>query len=271
MEKLNIICSLFLLEFISDLLLLKTFHVRMKFTYLLFIQIPKICVNIICMELIQSIALKLFIKFVCDCLCVVFITESFKFKTLVVMIFAKCVFLFSVWGCFIFLVQWVCAFIEEFARCNVCERYNFLIILGLSLYIWCVFLLGKILYKNKKRKNFLAKLSLNLIDKHMSFYGLIDSGNSLRDGVTNKPVILISKASLLKHFSLQELDAMIYSCRKLSYNTVSGGGFIVPVLEIKKIQVETCDGVELGGCVLGFVDEKFENGKFDCLLPRDYL
>ncbi len=239
--------------------------------YLLFIQIPKICVNIICLELVQSIVLRFGIKFACEILSVIFITESFKFRILVAMIFAKYVFLFSILGYFSFLLLWVCASVEEFVGSEICNNHYFLILLGLILYIWGVFLLSKIIDKNKKRKNFLAKLSLSLNNKHMSFYGLIDSGNSLRDDTTNNPVILISKDALLKHFSLQDIDRMICSCRKICYNTVSGGGFTVPVLEINKMQVETCDGVELGKCVLGFVDERFENGKFDCLLPRDYL
>ena len=271
MEKLNIIGTIFILEFVTDFLLAKFFNIKSKFVYLLFLQIPKVCINMICLELIESVGIRLAVKIVSELLNIVFLTESFDAKTLICMIFAKIVFLFSVTGFLYFVLLWINSSIKNLINIDIDKKYYFLVIFATALYIWGIFVLGKNLGKNRKRKDYLAKVSLNLNGKHMSFSGLIDSGNSLRDNVTRKSVILVSITSLIKYLSAQEISMLVQGCRQLKIVTVAGSGFSVPIVGVNKLTIETSDGVEVISSVLGFVDEKFENGKFDCLLPRDFI
>ena len=160
---------------------------------------------------------------------------------------------------------------KEMTGVEIVKKYHYIIMLLIIVYIMGIFALCKFLDKNKKRKDYLAKLSLKLNGVHMCFSGLIDSGNSLKDNFTKKPVILISKSSMLKYFSIHEFDRIIEDCRNLKCNTVTERGFNIKVTKINKLKIESSDGVEFVSCVIGFVDEKFENGRYDCLLPRDYL
>ena len=47
MFKVDLVLNLLLLELISDFLLVKVFKIKIQFLYLLFLQLPKICVNIL--------------------------------------------------------------------------------------------------------------------------------------------------------------------------------------------------------------------------------
>lgn len=114
-------------------------------------------------------------------------------------------------------------------------------------------------------------MSLKLFDKHISFYGLIDSGNTLYDTKTNRPVILISIPSLSKFLEHEKIVWMIKNkCRNIKCETIAGSDFNIPIFS-SDVLLRVNEETEQINCMVGLVEQKFENGKFDCLLHRDYL
>lgn len=115
-------------------------------------------------------------------------------------------------------------------------------------------------------------MSLILCGKHIVFYGLIDSGNSLIDPLTRKSVIIISLKSLEKYLSKEDIDWLLQvRCRKIKCNTISESNVEIPVFDYKNLELKFGDKNEKVHCVFGLVNQKFENGKYDCLLSRDFL
>ena len=100
---------------------------------------------------------------------------------------------------------------------------------------------------------------------------MVDSGNSLVDTLTRKQIVLVSKMSLLKFLSQKEIEKLLSSARKIKCKTVAEKDVVLPIINCKEIKVEIADSENVYACMLGFVNEKFENGRFDCLLPRDFL
>ena len=124
---------------------------------------------------------------------------------------------------------------------------------------------------NKFLKKHLAKVSLKLNEKHICFYGLIDSGNSVIDPKSHKPVILISLKSLLKFMTKQDVEKFLkMKGREIDVESIGCSKFKIPIFE-NRIFVKIGDEVKNCSCMLGVVDQNFENGKYDCLLHRDFL
>jgi hypothetical protein len=46
---------------------------------------------------------------------------------------------------------------------------------------------------------------------------------------------------------------------------------LIPILKCGEVKIELNGRCERVVCSIGFIDEKLENGKFDCLLPRGIL
>ena len=113
MERFNLICFLFLLELMADFLLVKSFRIKIKFIYIFFLQVPKVCANIICLEFLTSFGIKVCVKLIAEVLCLLFLTEEFSLKTLLLMFFSRLIFLFSVGGFFHFILLWMGVTIAE--------------------------------------------------------------------------------------------------------------------------------------------------------------
>ena len=145
-------------------------------------------------------------------------------------------------------------------------------ILSSCVNIFAIVKIVRNIEKNRFLKSFLAKVSLTLNGKHIVLYGLIDSGNSLFDPLTRKPVVLISIDSLRKIFSSDELLNLIeFRSRKIQCDTISGSGFEIPILRVKDFCLGSGGELKNINCMIGIVDKRFEKGKIDCLLHRYFL
>jgi stage II sporulation protein GA (sporulation sigma-E factor processing peptidase) len=151
-------------------------------------------------------------------------------------------------------------------------NFKCVVAIAVILYIYFIFKLVRYLEKNKIMKQILANVSLFVLGKHISVYGLIDSGNSLRDPITRKPVVLISIASLMKFISGDELKKIkeLY-CYNLRCETVTDKDVVIPIFKCSNMKIKTAERTQSITCMVGLVDNVFENGKYDCLLPRDLL
>ena len=116
------------------------------------------------------------------------------------------------------------------------------------------------------------KLSFLLFGKHIEFVGFIDSGNSLYDSLTKKPVVVASKKSLERYFSKNEIyDIMNNFGRVLECETIGESLVKIRVFSIKDFTIFDEKTSKQIPCVLGVVDKVFENTKYDCLLHRDFI
>lgn len=271
MEKLNIVNSVFIIELLVDFLVLKIFKIRFKFLYLLFLQIPKICASVICVEFNETVGACVLAKFLSKLICILFLSDTLKLKKIACIFFSEIMLLFSIGGFVWFLTIWLKISIENIFHIKFATKWQFLLIFSIILYIFAFFMLVRFIENNKKLRGHLTKLSLKLFDRHIIFYGLIDSGNSLVDPKTGKSVILISIPSLSKYLSSDKIDWLIkVKCRNIKCETISGTNFEIPIFE-NDVFLKLNDELEKINCMVGLVNQKFENGKFDCLLHRDYL
>ena len=272
MEKATFILSLFLIEFIVDVFVLKIFKVYYKNLFLLFLQIPKVCASVIYLIYSSVIWVCILAKVLAIIVCIIFITDSFKIRKLANIFIAEIVLLFSFFGFSWFVLIWINSSIESVFLYKIPKKYQILLLLLLFLYIFAIFKLVRLIEKNRFIKNFLAKVSLNLNGKHIVLYGLMDSGNSLFDSLTRKPVVLISKKSLEKNLSKLEIENILKNkCRKLKCDTISSSGLEIPVFKVSNFEIMFDGEIKQVPCVMGIVNHEFEKGRFDCLLHRDFL
>ena len=272
MENLNIILSVAIVEFVIDYIVLKLFKIQYRKIYLLFLQIPKICANVLCLFYEFVFLLSLLIKILADFVCIIFITDSFKFSRLFNLFISKVIFFFSISGFVSFLVVWLRISIFEIFKVKILEKYGFLIILSIFVYIFAIFCLVRSIDKNKFLNKYLAKVSFKINNKHINLYGLVDSGNSLLDPISRMPVVLVSIKSLKKILNESELNEIINSrCRKIKCDTVSGSGFEIPIFKASDFIAKFDQETKRFFCMVGIIEQGFGNDKFDCLLHRDFI
>lgn len=271
MEKLSLVFTAFIVELIVDFIILKVFKIKYKLIYILFLQLPKICANILCLIFSWEFGFKVLAKFLSRLLVVVFLADSLRFKRLIKILFLDHIIYFSIAGFVCFIILWIESSSKEYFNVNISNSFEFLIVFGVILYIVAIFNLVRNLSKNKNFNRYLTEVSLSLNNKHIKVYGLVDSGNSLVDPKTKKPVLIISLKSILKLISKKELEKLISNSGYVECETIANCNFNIPILNGFSVKVKFENELIKTDCVVGVVDKKFENGKYDCLLWRDFL
>ena len=233
MDKLSLIISIFIIELLVDFLILKLFKIYYRKIYLLFLQIPKVCASVICFFCLKNIFACVLVKFLAFLLCIIFITDSFRIKKLLAILFLEALLLFSIFGFFVFLMLWVNSSFNDIFLQKIPQNCQIFTLFAIILYIFAVFRIVRLYENNKFLRKFLTKVSFSLNGKHIYLYGLIDSGNALFDPLTRKPVVLVSIDSLEKNFSKIEIEHLLkLSSRKIKCDTISGSGFEIPILKV---------------------------------------
>ena len=272
MDKLSFLLSVFLIEFIVDVLVLKIFKIYYRKVYLLFLQVPKVCANVLSLFYFDVFWVGLVLKMVSMFLCDLFLTDSFKFKKLIGILFLEIVLLLSVSGFAMFALKWINCSINSIFSQKIAKKHQIFIIFSIFLYIFAVFKLARFIDKNRFFKKFLTKVSFCFYGKHINLYGLIDSGNMLFDSLTRKPIVLVSIDSLKKYFPKNEIDEILKSnYRKIQCDTISGSGYEIPIFKVEEFFIKDNDENIKVECMVGLVSHRFEKGKIDCLLHRDFL
>lgn len=272
MDYIGIVLSVFIIELIVDCLVLKIFRLHYNFLYLLFLQIPKVCASVICLFYSSILWLCLLVKILSKIITVIFITDSFRFKKIVSLFVLEMILLFSIGGFIEFLILCFNATMEDVFYRKIDRKYHFLLVFSIILYIFAFFKTVRCIEKNKFLKRFSANVSFFIFGKHINLYGLIDSGNSLNDPFTKLPVVLVSRVALKKFLSLQELDFLLdLKSRKINCDTVSGSKIEVPIFNVSSVTIKQGNEVRKHRCMVGIISNGLEDGKFDCLLHRDFL
>lgn len=114
-----------------------------------------------------------------------------------------------------------------------------------------------------------VSVELNHKGKHISFTALQDTGNSLRDPLTGRSVMVVGPelAKELSGLTPQQLRTpaqAIFSVpggRLIPYKTVSNPGGLLLALPIPNVRI----GAWRGNCLVAFAPEQLGNGEFQAL------
>lgn len=272
MEKINIIITIWVLGFVIDFLTLKFLKIGFKKIFLLFLQVPKICALVLTFVYLDKLWVCVLSWLVAKLICLFFVTDSFKIGRMLEIAFLNISISFSFSGFSWFILKWFKLSLENVFLQKIPLKCSFLLIFAIFLYVIAFFKLVRMVEKNKFLKKYLLNVSFNILGKHICFYGLVDSGNSLIDPLTKKQVVLVSLQSLAKYLTIEEIDWLLeFRSRKILCESVGNSNFEIPIFEGKDLVISSKDKTQKYSCMIGVVDKKFDGGKFDCLLHRDFM
>ncbi len=274
-DLINIFISSFVLDFSSGVLVKKIFKLSPSFVYLFLLQIFNISTVVVYVFCAIKFYEFLLFKLIANLIICVLVTDSFKFFDVFKLWFFDLIIMFSLYGFSIFITEFFRAVIESGFRQKTAKNINFIIIIGVFLYFVAIFCFFCKLSKQKTFNNYLAKVSFLLYGKHIEITGLLDSGNSLIDLKTNKPVIVISSNSLRKYFMNFDFENVLESgfcCRSIRCESAGGSVFQMPIVSIDNVCVKQGEIKKEIKCMLGIVNQKFyDEKKYDCLIHRDFI
>lgn len=273
------IINCIVLSLISDLILMfclkKIFGLRVKYVELCCLEIvalAPVVIFVLCKILVIQF---LFFKLLAGLLICVLITDSFRFGFLFKLIMAYVVLFFSVYGISCFMVLFAKSVLSQAFGVNVSYAFDFVVLAGVIVYVLLIYMLVHKLSKFKTLKNYLAGVSFMFMGKHIEIVGLLDTGNSLVDDVTHKPVVIVSINAIKRYFSDLSIDSIKngFVCDRV-INCVSAGekSFKIPVYDVGEICIKRDGEIKSQKCVLGFANREFCDDKdYQCLLHRDFI
>lgn len=272
MEKISFILVAVVIELLVDIIVLRIFKIKYNFIYIMFLQVPKVCALVLFIELKQSAWIKALYLILSQIIVVFFLTDSVKFKKYLEIFFMEYMILFSISGFTMFLTKWFESLYLHYFLKDFPKKWRCLAVFAIFLYIFAFFAIVRNLSKNKKLEHHLTEMSLSFGQRHINVYGLVDSGNSLIDPKTKKPVLVVSLSSILKLMSKKKYQKIVSEqSHFIKCETISSCGFSLPILDNIKVKIKVENELLEVDCVLGVIDKKFENGRYDCLLQRDFL
>ena len=272
-EIINIIVVSFLSDLMILFLLKRVLMLSVGKWELCFIQIIPLAPTFVFVLCQTGLLVFIGLKMLAAMLVCVLITDSFKFGFISKLYFLYVVLMFSIYGFAEFEILLVESVFENLFGMQMQSMYYGLCVIGLWVYVALIYLLMCKLTKINKLRQHIAHVSFSLFGKHIEVVGLIDSGNSLMDNVTNKPVVVISVHALKKHFKdFWGVDMHSNAlCQHFVDCVVAGGKkFQMPIFDIGSVCVKRGVEIKSFDCVLGFVTQKFYDEKdYQCLIHRN--
>jgi len=114
-----------------------------------------------------------------------------------------------------------------------------------------------------KMKNSCVEATLYLGDKQIRVKAVIDSGNSLKDMLTGRPVHIISRKAIEKLTDKEKIQKVRY----IPYHTIQSGENLLPVITIEKICLHLDSEKVINQPLLGISgQQQFGNGTFEMIL-----
>lgn len=136
---------------------------------------------------------------------------------------------------------------------------NYLVLLFIAPFILYVFI--KSLKALKEIKNYYYKVEIILNRNYnLTVTGFLDTGNKLKDPVTNKPIILINRKILKGNFKIR-------SPMYVPYNSLNNHG----LLEVIKPNHIIINNHKLDNYLIGLSDNNFKLNGIECLLNYQIL
>ena len=272
MEYINFIFVVLIIDFILCCSLKKLFKLNVTWKYLLFVQIPNICVSIIFCFCELSFCYFLMLKIASMFVVCLLITNSYSAKELFLIWSVYGMLFFSGYGFYQFMTLFFKCVIFEIFEIKIAKQFDFIIFFAIILYILLNYCVLSKMIKQAKIKNLIHKVSFFIFGKHIEIVGLCDTGNSLVDEKTKVPVIVVSFDSLQKHFvNMHFCDLEKVSTRNVKCVTAGENLIEIPVVDVGFIEIENGIQKDRFRAVVAVTKQKFfDTRKYDCLLHRDF-
>lgn len=273
MENVSFILSDFIFDLSLCVILKKCFKLQVSYFYVLFIQIPSVLVSVVYLFFDISFFVFLLLKILSLFLVCLLTTNSYKGQEFFLFFGFSILIFFSYLGFLSFLILFLKSCVFLIFGIKIAKLYNFTLIFGIILYFLinnCV--LSKILNLQNLKK-FIHKVSFVLMNQHIEITGLCDTGNSLVDEVTKKPVVVLSFEALKKYFKNMTFeDVLNMSLRSIKCVTAGENSIELPLIEIGEIYLESFGKKTKYKTILAVTKQRFfDSKKYDCLLHRDFI
>ncbi|XCP86720.1 sigma-E processing peptidase SpoIIGA [Roseburia hominis] len=142
-------------------------------------------------------------------------------------------------------------------------RIGILFLAALIVSYHLVWALLTFLEKFWKMKGSHVEATLYLGEKTIRVNAVIDSGNSLKDALTGKPVHIISRKAIEKLTDNEKIQKVRY----IPYHTIQSGENLLPVITIEKICLHLDSEKVIENPLLGISgQQQFGNGTFEMIL-----
>lgn len=278
MEILNVFLYHFVLDVIVMLVLKKLFKLQVKTRHLLLLQVLSLCAIALNVFVFSKSYQYLLCKISFGILICLLITNAYNAKDLFELCAAYIIFMFAIFGFAVFMTEFTKVVIYEIVGKKIKKTCDFIVLLGVVLFVLIISFFAKVFSKTKTLNSFLSKVSFYLFGKHIEITGLLDSGNMLYDTKSGKPVVVISVVVLKQLLPFEDYKKFIqgdYSSvrlfNKLNYVAAGGKSHSMPIFDIGTITISINAKNTKKECVIGVVNQEFENGKYQCLLHRDFV
>lgn len=136
---------------------------------------------------------------------------------------------------------------------NIEFQISYAIILAIAPFILYVFILS--IKALREIKNYYYKVEIYFDKENYIMTGFLDTGNKLRDPITNKPIILVNKKKLKGCINIR-------SPMYVPYNALNHHGLLLCI----KPKYIVVNEKKLTNYLIGLSDENFKLNGIDCLL-----
>lgn len=274
----SILISSIIVDLLISLLMKNVFRLKMGNIMIVFMQIlfaVTTAVYLFChISLFLYIVIKLFAGFIFCLLS----SEVVKIKILLAQFLSYTALMFSVYGFSEFLIMFFKIVLSEAFRINLSPVYDFLIVFSIFCYFFALFYIFSFFNKISSTKKYLTKVSFSIFGKHIKITGLFDSGNSLYDTKSKKPVMVVSVDALksvvskemLKRMRLGDFSTAAIS-HQIKFVSIGNTKANMPIVDVGNVVIHKKTGDEIRSCVVGLVSQAFDkSGSFDALLHREF-
>lgn len=207
----------------------------------------------------------------------VFSANNLNFREVFCLYGGGVLMMFSVFGFAEFFLKFIEAVFLELFGISISVLFHFLVTLALVLYVFLLYFFLVTLPRQRKSKEFFKNVSFFLFGRHIEITGLIDTGNTLYDTKTKKPVIVVSISALKKFLSENEIEMLetknyvgLDISSELPYRSASGKD-TMPIIDIGQAKITKGKDEFYYKSVLGIASFDLTTEKYDCLLGKEFL
>lgn len=127
----------------------------------------------------------------------------------------------------------------------------------------------------EKNKNSTCCLELFLNGKHTILYGIVDSGNKLKEPFSNEPVIIVSEKAISKLLSLEFVHTVNVNDVKIKYriipfNSVGGDGFL-EAFKVDELYLIVNKKKRKIDAYLAIAKQERFSGEFNAIVPITFF
>lgn len=278
MEKwIGFIISNFAVDLFLSIIMKKIFKKDMAYPMLLLSQVLFVVPGILYITLpisaVTFVLIKMFSGFI---FCLV-TAQNYHIKPFVAELLSYYALFFSIYGFLWFMLLFFKQILKDsnFAQTAF---FDLIILLLIILYFAMLIYIFSVLSRVSAVKKYSTKVSFFIFGKHIEITGLFDTGNSLYDTKTKKPVVVVCMSALKRIIPRENYKRLIEGddfaidfSHYIKFVSVGSQETDMPVVDVGSIVIHKSGGDELRPCVIGLVRQRFDDfGGFEGLLHSEF-